>query len=186
VETVEGDMFAQYGCLNFHAKRDGGSKLRLTVKNKWSSGWTKSWFYLRNFIGRTSVYALHSRMSMLDYTVESEVECLDSNANNTGFIRATATIRGRDAVEEFLACKMYPLAAGYGFKGVTIGTMLVLKVRTPLPLFPVEAVSTEDVVHVLVELEMEVERILGSFRLREYDALQTTKLPNGGRLNHIF
>jgi hypothetical protein len=126
VETVEGDMFAQYGCLNFHAKRDGGPKLRLIVKNKWSSGWTKSWFYLRNFIGRTSVYALHSRMSMLDYTVESEVECLDSNANNTGFVRATATIRGRDAVEEFLACKMYPLAAGYGFKGVTIGTMLVL------------------------------------------------------------
>jgi hypothetical protein len=38
VETAEGDMFAQYGCLNFHAKRDDGLKLSLTIKNKWSSG----------------------------------------------------------------------------------------------------------------------------------------------------
>jgi hypothetical protein len=30
---------AQYGCLNFHAKRDGGSKLSLAIKNKWAMGW---------------------------------------------------------------------------------------------------------------------------------------------------
>jgi hypothetical protein len=34
VETAEGDIVAQYGCLNFHAKRDGGPKLSLTIKNK--------------------------------------------------------------------------------------------------------------------------------------------------------
>jgi hypothetical protein len=45
VETPEGDQIAQYGCLNFHAKRDGSLKLSLTIKSKWSSGWTKSWFY---------------------------------------------------------------------------------------------------------------------------------------------
>jgi hypothetical protein len=63
VETAEGHMFAQYGCLNFHAKRDGGSKLSLTIKNKWSVGWTKSWFYcwvpcLQSSTGGESVYAL--------------------------------------------------------------------------------------------------------------------------------
>jgi hypothetical protein len=42
VETPEGDWIAQYGCLNFHTKRDGGPKLSLVIKNKWSSGWTKS------------------------------------------------------------------------------------------------------------------------------------------------
>jgi hypothetical protein len=31
VETPEGDQIAQYGCLNFHAKRDGGLKLSLTI-----------------------------------------------------------------------------------------------------------------------------------------------------------
>jgi hypothetical protein len=37
-------VYAQFGCLNFHAKRskDSGLKLSLTVKNKWSAGWTKA------------------------------------------------------------------------------------------------------------------------------------------------
>jgi hypothetical protein len=42
VETPEGEMVAQYGCLNFHAKRDGGPKLSLTIKNKWLVGWMRS------------------------------------------------------------------------------------------------------------------------------------------------
>jgi hypothetical protein len=42
VETLEGEMVAQYGYLIFHAKRDGGSKLNLAIKNKWSAGWTRS------------------------------------------------------------------------------------------------------------------------------------------------
>jgi hypothetical protein len=38
VETLEGEMVTQHGCLNFHAKRDGGLKLSLAMKNKWSTG----------------------------------------------------------------------------------------------------------------------------------------------------
>jgi hypothetical protein len=34
VETLDVEMVAQYGCLNFHAKMDGGPKLSLTIKNK--------------------------------------------------------------------------------------------------------------------------------------------------------
>jgi hypothetical protein len=34
VETAEGCLFVQYGCLNFHVKRDDRPKLSLTVKNK--------------------------------------------------------------------------------------------------------------------------------------------------------
>jgi hypothetical protein len=44
VETDEGVLFAQYSCLNFHTKRDGGKKLSLTKKNKWSSRWMKLGF----------------------------------------------------------------------------------------------------------------------------------------------
>jgi hypothetical protein len=69
---------------------------------------------------------------------------------------------------------------------VTLGTTLVSKVRTPLPLFPVEAVYAEVAGLVLAVVETEAERILGSFGPREYDALQMVKLPNGGRLNRIF
>jgi hypothetical protein len=180
-------MFAQYGCPNFHAKRDGGPKLSLAIKNKWSAGWKKSWFYwhvpcLCNSKGGKSVYALYSRMGALDYVVEPEVECLDDDPNDTAFVRATATIGGWDAVEEFVACKMYPLASGFGFRGMTAGTTPVSKVQTPLPVFPVGAVSTEGASRILAEDE----RILGSFKPKEYDALSTVKLLNGGRLNHVF
>jgi hypothetical protein len=83
VETLEGERLAHYGCLNFHAKRDGGLKLSLAIKNKWSLGWMKSWFYchipcLHSSEGGKSVYALHSRMSVLD--------CPDDDMNNVAFI----------------------------------------------------------------------------------------------------
>jgi hypothetical protein len=92
-------MFAQYGCLNFHVIRDGGPKLSLVVKNKWSTGWTKSWFYCRapcihGSGGGKSVYVLHSRMSALDYTVEPEVECPDDDPIDAAFVQTTTTIGG--------------------------------------------------------------------------------------------
>jgi hypothetical protein len=167
METPEGDRIAQYGCLNFHAKRDGSSKLSLTIKNKWSSGWTKSWFYCQmpcwwSSKGGKSVHALHSWMSELDYAVEPKVECLDNDPNDAAFIQATATIRGRDAFEEYVACKMYQLAAGFGFESVPLGMTPVLKVDTALPLFAVGNVVVEHVDRVLVEIETEAEKVLGS------------------------
>jgi hypothetical protein len=47
---VDGNtVYTQFGSLNFHAKRskDCGPKLSLAVKNKWSAGWMKAWFYCR-------------------------------------------------------------------------------------------------------------------------------------------
>jgi hypothetical protein len=62
VETDEGVLFVQYGCLNFHAKRDGGPKLSHAIKNKWFLGWMKALFYCRvpclcGSRGGKSVYA---------------------------------------------------------------------------------------------------------------------------------
>jgi hypothetical protein len=98
----------------------------------------------------------------------------------------STTIGGRDAVEEFMACKMYPLASGFGFRGVTVGTTPVLKVPTPLSVFPMEVVSVDGASRILVEIETEAKRILGSFGPKEYDAMSMAKLPNGGCLNRIF
>jgi hypothetical protein len=191
VETPKGEMFTQYGCLKFPAKRDGGPKLGLAIKNKWSMGWTKTWFYccvpcLCNSKGGKSVYALHSQMNVLDYTVVPEVKCPDDDTNDTTFIQVTTTMWGQDTVEEFMACKMYPLASCFGIRGVTIGTTHVSKVWISLSLFPIEAVSAESASHILVDVETEAERILGSIRPREDDVLTMMKLPNGGYLNHIF
>jgi hypothetical protein len=61
-------------------------------------------------------------MGELDYALESEVECLNNDPNDVAFVRATATIRGRDVVEEYVACKIYPLAASFGFESAPLGT----------------------------------------------------------------
>jgi hypothetical protein len=191
VEIDEGILFVQYGCLNFHAKRDGGLKLSLAIKNKWSSRWMNDWFYCRapclcHSGGGKSVYALHSWISTLDYMVELEVECPDSDMNDAAFICATVIIGGCDVIKEFIACGMYPLASSFGFKDVIMGTMVVSKVKTPLPIFPVEPVSAEDGGCFLTKMEMNVERILGIFGPKEHDVLMIGKLLNGGRHNRVF
>jgi hypothetical protein len=182
------EWITQYRCPNFHAKRDGGPKLSLTIKDKWPAGWTKSWFYYRvpcRWSSRDgkSVYALHSWMCELDYTVEPEVECPDNDPNDAAFVWTTATIRGRDAIEEYATCKMYSLAIGFGFESVPLGTTPVSKVETPLPLFVVGTVAAGHADQVLAEIETEAERVLGSFGPREYDALRMVNIPNSSRLN---
>jgi hypothetical protein len=123
------------------------------------------------------VYALHSWMSELYYTVEPEVECPNNNPNNAAFVRATTTIGGRDAVEEYVACKIYPLAASFGFESVPLGMTPVSKVETPLPLFIVGTIAVEHVDQFLVKVETKAGRVLGRFRPREYDALRVTNIP---------
>jgi hypothetical protein len=191
VETPEGDQIAQYRCLNFHAKRDGSPKLSLVIKNKWSSGWTKLWFYYRvpcrrSLEGSKSMYALHSWMSELDYAVKTEVECPDHDLNDAAFVRVTATIGGRDAVKEYVACKMNPLAIGFIFKSVPLGMTPMSKVETPLPLFVVGNIDVEHDDHVLAEIETEADKVLGSFRLKEYDGMCMANIPNDGHLSRVL
>jgi hypothetical protein len=81
---------------------------------------------------------------------------------------------------------MYPLASSFSFRDVTIGTMAVSKVETPLPVFPVEPLAVEDGGRFLAKVEMDAEMILGSFGPREHDALVTEKLLNGGQLNRVI
>jgi hypothetical protein len=123
-------------------------------------------------------------MSVLDYVVESEVDCTYDDANDVAFVREPSTIGGRDTVEEFVVCKMYPLASSFGFKVKTLGSTPVSKVCTLLPVFSVEMVSAENASRVLAEAETEA--VLGSFGPKEYDALTTVKVPNGGHLNSVF
>jgi hypothetical protein len=172
IVALEGDRIAQYGCLNFYAKRDGSPKFTLANNNKWVVGWTKSWFYCcvacrQSFGGGKRVYSLHSWMSALDYAVEPEVECSGNDPNDVAFVRVTATIGERDVVKEYVACKMYPLAVGFSFESVPFGTTTVSKVVIPLLQFVVGTSAVEYAGHLLVEVETKAERMLGSFRPRE-------------------
>jgi hypothetical protein len=40
-----GDKYQKFGCINFHGRQGSGVKLTPTIKNKWSSGLMKAWFY---------------------------------------------------------------------------------------------------------------------------------------------
>jgi hypothetical protein len=92
-------------------------------------------------------------MSGLDYVVEPEVECPDDDPNDAAFVRAIATIGGHDAIEEYVVCKVYPLAAAFGFDSVTLVTTPMSKVETPLPMFAVENVTAKNTNRVLAERE---------------------------------
>jgi hypothetical protein len=77
-------------------------------------------------------------------------------------------------------------SAGCGFKNVALGMIPTLKVETHLPLLAVENVATKHANRVLAEIKMEAERVLGSFRQKEYDALKVANIPNGGCLNRVL
>jgi hypothetical protein len=125
-------------------------------------------------------------MSELDFAVEPKVECSDDDPNDTAFVQAIAAIRGRDVVEEYVACKMIPLAIGFGFKSMSVGMTLVSKVETCLPQFTMGTIAVEHADHFLVDVETDAERVLGSFGPREYDALTVANIPNSGHLNRVF
>jgi hypothetical protein len=86
-------------------------------------------------------------MSTLDYTVELDVKCPNRDVNDAIFIQVTTTIRGRDVVEEFLTCGVYPLSAGFGFGSVSIDMTTMSKVEMPLSVFPVEVIPVETANH---------------------------------------
>jgi hypothetical protein len=101
------------------------------------------------------MHALYSRMSELDYAIEPKVECSDNDPNDAAFIRATATIGGGDATEEYVACKIFLLAAGFGFESMHLGTTPMSRVETPLLLFAMGNIAVEHADLVLVEIETE-------------------------------
>jgi hypothetical protein len=83
-------------------------KAEPTVKNKWTSGWARNWFYYkvhskqRVDVHEKGTYPLSSVMTPLDYPTEAPCKCGADDVNVVAFTEAAAIIGGRNAVEEFL------------------------------------------------------------------------------------
>jgi hypothetical protein len=122
-------------------------------------------------------------MGELDYAVEPEVQCPDDDPNDAAFVRVTATFEGRDAIEEYVACKTYPLEVETALRLFAVGTIAVSKVETALRLFAVGTIAAEHANRVLAKIETKAERVMGSFGPREYGALMAANIPNGAHLN---
>jgi hypothetical protein len=67
--------------------------------------------------------------------MEPPFECPDDEIGDPAFVKATRTIGGRDDVEEYMACGLFPLLASFGFGEVADGEMPVSKLSTPMPDF---------------------------------------------------
>jgi hypothetical protein len=113
-------------------------KLTLAVRKKWRSGCDGNWFYCKvpteqvaNVHGKGN-YQLSSTMTQLNYLLDVPFECDLEDRNVAAFIEAASIIGGRNVVEDFFACGMWPLSKKFGFKVETKETPL-LKVVVPMP-----------------------------------------------------
>jgi hypothetical protein len=61
-------------------------------------------------------YPLSFVMTQLNYLTEVPFECALDDVNVAAFVEAASFIGGRDAVEEFLACGMWPLHEKFSFE----------------------------------------------------------------------
>jgi hypothetical protein len=123
LEGSESTLVAQFGCVTFHPSRFGNwVMLTPAVRNKWTSGWDGNWFYCRVPLEQTvdvrgkGTYPLSCTMTPLNYAMEVTFECGPTDANVAAFTEAALIIGGHDAVEEFLACGLWPLSEKFGFK----------------------------------------------------------------------
>jgi hypothetical protein len=68
-----------------------------------------------------------------------------------------------------LACRVYPLSASFKFGEIAKGDTLVSKVVVPLLDFDVVKPGREDDPQFLAKVELDAERIVGSYGPRERD-----------------
>jgi hypothetical protein len=61
-------------------------------------------------------YLLSLAMTQLNYLMEAPSDCNLEDANFAAFVEATSIIKGRNTVEEFLACGLWPLSEKFGFE----------------------------------------------------------------------
>jgi hypothetical protein len=184
------EKYQPFGCINFHARWGIKAKLTLAIKNKWSTGWMKAWFYYNVpahlcVQGGKAMYHLHSHMCSLDFWAEPPFDCGDDDSGDTAFVWATKFIGGQDAMEEFVACGMHPLAAGVGFNKVATLVTSVSKLKVPLLKFVAVRKNDEDDVQFLARVELEAEGIMGSYTCPEHEAC-IMSLHNGVLLNRVF
>jgi hypothetical protein len=101
------------------------------------------------------------------------------------FIKATHSISGRDIVEEYMACGLYPLSASFGLGEIEDGEMPVSKINLPMPKFPIARLLGETNNRFRARVELAVENVVGSYAHWEHDVC-ITAVPNKGRLNRVF
>jgi hypothetical protein len=100
LEGCQTALAAQFGYIIFHPSRYGGrAKLTPAMRNKWTSGWARNWFYCNvpseqkaNVRGK-GTYPLRLVMTLLEYLTDAPYECGPVDVNVVAFIEVAAIIR---------------------------------------------------------------------------------------------
>jgi hypothetical protein len=77
-------------------------------------------------------------MNALDCATESSFECTDDDASDVAFVKGTRSIGRWDAVEEYMACGLFPLSSSFGLGKIDDGETPVSKINLPMLKFPVD------------------------------------------------
>jgi hypothetical protein len=124
-------------------------------------------------------------MSALKFHTKPSFDCPNDDFSDGAFIWASKCIGGQNALEEFVSCGVWPLAAGVNFEQVKVGVTPVSKLKVPLPGFTLCHKDDEDYIKFLVRVEQEAKVIVGSYMCTEHEACMA-HLHNNGRLNRVL
>jgi hypothetical protein len=95
-------------------------------------------------------------MAPLDLLTDPSFECVDDDSGDLTFVHVTSLVDGQDTVEEYLACGMFLLWAGFGFTEIADGDTPVSEVTLPLPQFHLAKLQGEGDAHFLERVELGV------------------------------
>jgi hypothetical protein len=160
------------------------------MKNKWSTRWTKALFYCKVPLhpcphdGKT-VHALRSHMSTLNFHTKPISSDTAQDLNDDAFVWVSKNIGGQDAVEECLPCGVWPLFAGVDFEHVKVDFTPVLRLKIPLPNFPLCCEGEKDDVRFLARVEQEARNIVGGNTRVEHESCLAS-IPNNDCLNRVL
>jgi hypothetical protein len=124
-------------------------------------------------------------MTMLDFVTEPPFECVEDDAGDAAFVEATRSIGGRDAIEEYMSCGLFPLSTSFSLGEVEDKETPVSKINLPIPDFLVDRLPDETNDRFRVRVELAVKNVVGSYACGEHDACIMVVL-NEGRLSWVF
>jgi hypothetical protein len=110
------------------------------------------------------------------------INCSDSDTGDVAFVKSTGFIRGWDVVEEYVACRLYPLLASVSFREVVDGVAPASKLKLSLPKFHIVRSDEEVDIKFLARVELEAENVVSNYSRPDHEGC-VKFLPNGGRLN---
>jgi hypothetical protein len=124
-------------------------------------------------------------MSPLNFRTKPSVPDSAQDLSDDAFIWASQNIGGRDAVEEFVSCGVWPLCASVDFEQVKVDLTPVSQLKVPLPHFPLRHENEEGDLQFMARVEQGIRNIVGGYTCMEHEACIASLL-NNDCLNHVL